>query len=342
MAKYCSRPFHYLYLDNSYGDVYFCPWMESKKSKIGNILEQTLDEIWQGEVAENLRNSFRENCFSFCRAQACPCLQNNDLPEVADVEEFKRLSLPLERPTAINIAYDSICNQYCETCRKEPFVPRGDYKERIVKIQERIAPYFDNAHYISMSGHGDPFASPYIMDVLANMRPVNKELMLVLETNGVFFDEAHWERIKHLGEVNFIIAMTINSFDEFTYNHISRGGNYKKLMHNLEFIKNLKQQGSIKEYTNALVIQDRNFREIPSFVERSLNEFGFDRVYLKPVYQWGKMEPEVYWFKDVLNPKHPYHTEYLEILKHPILNDPRVYNFGGHSEHPAVDYPAKS
>lgn len=36
-------------------------------------------------------------------------------------------------------------------------------------------------------------------------------------------------------------------------------------------------------------MQDRNFREIPSFIERSLNEFGFDDVVLKPVYQWGTM-----------------------------------------------------
>ena len=60
---------------------------------------------------------------------------------------------------------------------------------------------------------------------------------------------------------------------------------------------------------------------------------------LKPVYQWGTMDEDVYWFKDVLNPMHPYHEEYLEILKHPALQDPRVYNFGGETSHEARPFP---
>lgn len=59
---------------------------------------------------------------------------------------------------------------------------------------------------------------------------------------------------------------------------------------------------------------------------------------LRPVYQWGRMTDKEYWFKDILNPLHPYHCEYLEILKNPILHDPRVYNFAGDSEHPARDF----
>jgi len=191
-----------------------------------------------------------------------------------------------------------------------------------------------------MSGHGDPFASPYMMDILENMRPKNN-LTLLLETNGVFFDEAHWEKIEHLKDINICVHITTNSFDEFTYNHISRGGNYKKLMHNLNFVSELRRNGDIKHFSNVLVIQDRNFREIPFFIEKTFKNFSVDSIVLRPVYQWGKMEPDVFWFKDVLNPKHPYHAEYLEILEHPSLKDPRVYNFGGHTEHPAADYPAK-
>lgn len=337
--KYCSRPFDYIYFDNSHGDVWLCQWMKKELGIIGNILNESFEDIWHSKKAEQIRDKFRQNSFELCRMIACPHLQNNDLPDIADDEEYKRLCSTPERPKSINLAYDSVCNQSCETCRKNVFIPEAGYKERMHKIREKISPYLDTAEHISASGHGDPFASPYIMDILENLHPSNKNLFLLLETNGVFFDEEHWERIKHLSEVNIQIVLTSNSFDEFTYNHISRGGNYKKLMQNLQFIKELRGQNLIKAYASSLVIQDRNFREIPSFIDRSLNEFGFDCVVLKPVYQWGKMEPDVFWFKDVLNPKHPYHQEYIEILEHPSLKDPRVYNFGGHTEHPAVDYP---
>lgn len=340
--KYCSRPFDYVYLDHFNGDVWICQWMEqNEKYIIGNLLEEDFDKIWHGEKAEQVRNIFREGNFQHCRIEACPWLQNKDLPDIVDKNEYNEKSKTKSRPQIINLAYDFVCNQYCETCRNKVFTPPKDYKEKMEKIRERITPYINTAKEITASGHGDPFASPYMMDLLSGLRPENPDFSILLETNGVFFDEEHWDRIKHLGNYNLKIVLTSNSFNEFTYKHISRGGNYKKLMHNLEFIKTLREQNLVNEYVSSFVIQDRNFREMPSFIDRSLNEFGFDSVVLKPVYQWGTMPDEVFWFKDVLNPMHPYHKEYLEILEHPILKDKRVYNFGGDMMHPAREYPAK-
>jgi hypothetical protein len=51
------------------------------------------------------------------------------------------------------------------------------------------------------------------------------------------------------------------------------------------------------------------------------------------------MSDEVYWFKDVLNPLHPYHPEYLEILQDPTVRGLGVRNFGGDSTHEARPYP---
>ncbi len=336
--KYCEFGFNYIYFDNFYGDVYLCPWMEPVKCKIGNILEQDFDEIWFGEKAEQFRNEFRQECFKHCRPQACPRIQNNDFTEI-DEKEFKELTKTPEYPTKINLAYDFVCNQHCETCRPNVFTVYGDYPQRMEKIRVKITPILEKAEMISMSGHGDPFASPYMMDLLENMHPTNKNLKLTIETNGVFFDEAHWAKMEHLKDLNIEVIITINSYDEFIYKHISLGGNFQKLMHNLDFVKTLREKNYLNKLTLTLVVQDRNFREIPSFIKTSLEEKGADGVLLRPVYQWGTMPETVFWFKDVLNPKHPYHQEYLEILQCEELKDPRVYNFGGDTVHPERDYP---
>lgn len=340
--KYCKFGYQHLYLDHYNGDVYICPWMDPKTTCIGNIIKEDIDKIWKGKNAEFLRKSFKDNSFKHCRMEACPFLQNNDLPEIEDEKKYDELCRTSDRPQYINLAYDFICNQHCQTCRNEIFIPPKNYKESMDKIKERILPYIDTAKQISMSGHGDPFASPYMMDILSNMHPKNKDFKILIETNGVFLDEEHWEKIKHLGKYDIELVVTINSFDKFTYEHISLGGNYDKLMHNLDFIKSLRKDGLIKKYISSLVIQDRNFREIPSFVEKCINQYDVDRIMLKPVYQWGTMDDDVFWYKDVLNPLHPYHKEYLEILQHPALKDPRVYNFGGETEHPCREYPVKS
>lgn len=337
--KYCSRVYDYLYLDSYNGNAMICQWMNPQECSIGNIIESDVQDVWEGEKAQYFRNLFRDGCYKYCRLEACPLLANNQLPDIKDTEEYENKCKTSDRPLKINLAYDAVCNQYCETCRNSVFIPPKDYKEKMNIIREKITPYINTAKEISASGHGDPFASPYMMDLLEGLQPIDPDFKILLETNGVFFDEQHWERIKHLGKYHLKVVLTSNSFDEFTYKHISRGGNFEKLMDNLKFIKTLREQNLINEYISSFVIQDRNFRELPSFIKRSLDEFGFDSVVLKPVYQWGSMPDDVFWFKDVLNPKHPYHKEYLEILQCPELKDPRVYNFGGDTMHPCRDYP---
>lgn len=337
--RFCDFPFKYFYLDYFDGRAMLCPWMRNPQGCIGNIFEKSVDELWTNDQANMLRESILNNSFEHCRIEGCPFLQNGNLPEVDDSERTIETQLK-PYPTHINLAYDFVCNQYCETCRPDKFRPPKNYHILMRAIRDRIAPYLNTAKSISTSGHGDPFASAYMMDILSNIHPVDPELCILLETNGVYFDEAHWTRIEHLKNVDLRVIVTINSFHEWTYNHISRGGNYKKLMHNLMFLRSLRKDGYIKHFTNTLVIQDRNFREIPEFIDRSFEELECDQVILRPCYQWGTMPADVFWFKDVLNPCHPYHSEYLEIMAQPQLQDKRVFNFAGGTLHPATRFPS--
>ena len=336
--KFCPRFYEHLDLDNFEGDVCICNWILPGRNIIGNLMIDDIDTIYNSEYANYLRSTMDDQSFRMCNVNACPYIQNENL-ELITPDDYKNRKSIRYYPTKINLAYDLICNQSCETCRKEVFIPSADYDIKMRTIHSRISPYLDSAKYISASGHGDPFASKYIMEVLEKLRPQRSDMELGLETNGVFFDEVHWERIKHLSDIHLVVLVTSNSFDEFTYKHISRGGDYRKLMHNLQFISRLRENGYIKELQHAFVVQDRNFREIPSFIKRSFTDYAFDKVVLRPVYQWRNMDSDVYWFKDVLNPCHPYHAEYLEIMQDPTLKDQRVYKWGGDMLHEAHPYP---
>jgi len=312
--------------------------MNPNNAVIGNLMRDKVEDAYNSDYANYLRSTIEDQTFKFCRHEACPHLQRNDLKDISP-EEYENRKQKSYYPEVINLAYDYVCNQYCETCRGSVFVPPAGYAKQLSSIRDKIAPCLDTAKMITASGHGDPFASEYMMGVLENLRPINAELIILLETNGVFFDEAHWERIKHLSKFNLRVVVTINSFDEYTYRHISRGGNYVKVMHNIDFMSMLKENNSLTWITNALVIQDRNFREIPSFIKRSFDNYAFNDVILKPVYKWRNMDDKTYWFKDVLNPLHPYHQEYLEILNDSALKDPHVYNFAGNTVHEARPFP---
>lgn len=337
--KICTYPFEYLYLDCYDGSIWLCPWMTREDGMIGNMLQTPLEELWHSYKAKAVRIRTSHGDFSCCRLAACPFLQNSTLPDVSE-EKAKELCQVTETPRYINLAHDYICNQSCETCRPTRFVPPPGYGDRIKHMNTILAPWLDKAKIISMSGHGDPFASPYMLHQMIKLKP-NPDMVINLETNGVLFTPKNWNKISHLAQTQFNVIITVNSYDEFTYNHISRGGNYKQLMRNLDFISDLRKDGKLQNLSLAMVIQDRNFRQMPEFVTTCLNRYHCDKVLLRPVYQWGTMSDEVYWFKDVLNPMHPYHPEYLELQDHPALADPRVYHFGGRTMHPARPYPIK-
>lgn len=337
--KYCTYPHEYLLVDHFDGTVWTCPWMVREDGIIGNILKTPVEEVWHSEKAQTLRNKLSHGDFSSCRSIACPYIQNNSLKETA--EEEVRIPTP-EMPKFINLAHDYICNLSCETCRASKFTALDGYGERIRKMNERLAPYLNRAETISLSGHGDPFASPYMLRLMHEMMPKSQALRIDIETNGVLFTPANWKRIEHLAECNLNVIITVNSFDKFTYEHISRGGDYEALMRNLDFISGLRTAGKIRSLQFAMVMQDRNFRQIPDFIKKAVSGYACDRVVLRPVYQWGTMPEQVYWFKDVLNPMHPYHPEYLEIMDDPMLKHEKVFNFGGGKLHPTRPYPHES
>ncbi|OXS28833.1 MAG: hypothetical protein BCS36_08780 [Desulfovibrio sp. MES5] len=308
---------------------------------IGNIFESDLLSLWHGDKATAIRAKIASGDFSVCRPEACPLVQNDSIPNISD-EELPQITTVTDSPEYINLAYDFLCNQTCETCRKQKFRPLPDYRKKVTEIGRKVLPYINKAGRISMSGHGDPFASPYMMQLLMGIEPQAANPIIEIETNGVYFDKKHWKKISHLSGRIGVFNVTVNSFDPFTYSHISKGGNYKKLMENLAFAAQLHDEGHIGAFLIGMVYQDRNFREIPTFIRRAREEFRCDRVILKPVYQWGTMAEDVFWFKDVLNPMHPYHAEWLEIMADPILREDYVYDFGGGTAHPARPFPGHS
>ena len=336
MMKYCSRPFSHVHILPD-GRVSFCSWEDEI---IGNLHDNSLEEIWNGKLAQKGREAFFDQTFRYCRVQSCHYLENDSLERVTE-EEFDRRAIPGDYPERFNLAFDFICNHSCPSCRSEVFIPSSDYRENLQKMIDKIQPYLNKAEYISANGNGDLFANPQVIEMLGRIRPENPKINIGIETNGVLFDEENWGKIKNLGNYNLLVTVTPNSFDRNTYRYLSGGhDNLERLKRNLHFISNLRQQEIINRFDISIVVQDTNYRELPEFSRISLEEFKADRVVVKPIYRWFNISADDYWVKDILNPLNPYFNDYQEILKDPILKDPRVYFWGGHNIHAAKKHPA--
>jgi MoaA/NifB/PqqE/SkfB family radical SAM enzyme len=328
--RFCEKPFRFVYIESS-GKIHLCPWMNSEP--IG-FIHDGLESVWHSETARKVRRSILDGSFSLCRKEICPKLMNNSLP---DIPEQTLEEATLSFPDMFSLAYDFRCNLSCPSCRKQAIIKVEPQVQKLFdKIYEEISPHLNNAHTLSMSGHGDPFFSKDCMKILENMRPIHSDIKIMFETHGTCFTPTIWKRIQHLSKCDITMIVSIDSFNPNVYAKLRRDGNFLQLQKNLHFMSHLRQEGVINNLVSVMVVQDLNFMEIPSFVKTCF-DFGFDRVQLENIYSWGTMDEKEYFSKDLLNPKHPQH-EFFKEIRDEVLKDPRVLCYAGSTARIPVEF----
>lgn len=325
MKKICKRGCGTVQICKDDGTVRPCGWVNM--SDIGNLCENTMEEIMKGERAEEFRQSLLDGSFRYCDADACPYLANDIMEEV----EVEYKGVP-DYPDTVYLAYDHNCNYNCTMCRTCDYIPFGKTSNKnFDKIESELQKFINKVEVISANGLGELFATPRIMDVLANWKPECENPSVILETNGSLFNEENWKKIENLGQYNLQVCVTVMSFDDAAYKFLS-GVDYDttRIIQNLSFISTLRQKGVINNLEIATVFQERNFRTLPEFTRRCIEEFSADTVRLRPFFQLGAESPEIEWFYDIRNEYHPYYKEFEEIIKDPIFNHPKVLHWSGH------------
>ncbi len=322
------------------GYVRPCEFMVNPEQakEYGSLLESSLYEIYHSAKANNLREMVSEGKnFKYCRQDVCRNLAIGGTDFLQTVDKIP------EYPWELNLAYDTTCNYRCKSCVfcKYP----KEQKEVIAKIEEGIRPALPYAKKIIANGCGELFASESIMRLLAEWNPVwpAEECSVILQTNGSLFDEIHWKKIDNIKKYYVDAQITIHSFNESTYRFLSgTTQSVERVVENLHFVNGLRKEEIINHFEIATVVQERNFRELPEFVERCINEFDADTVRIRGFEPWGACDKNVEWFFNVRNPLHPYYEEYLEVMQHDIMKHPKVLNWMGYSESLQGDIPAKS
>ena len=128
------------------------------------------------------------------------------------------------------------------------------------------------------------------------------------------------------------MAITVLSFEDEIYRELS--GTHlpvENVIENLKYVKSLREKGIINYLELATVYQEKNYRQLPEFARRCIEEFCADYVRLRPFDPWKEVGMKE-WFMDVRNAYHPQHKEFLEVMQHPMLKHPKVHDWGGGRE----------
>ena len=323
-GKFCPKPFDSIVVKDD-GSVWFCcsAWLPYS---IGNLYENTLDEIWNGERADIIRKSIIDQSFNYCNHGVCGDISDDRLLDVKDSFDKKPY------PTHVIFENDKSCNLTCPSCRTEKIYDyEGEHYEKKKALHYSIIngllPHPHNEVIeIDITGSGDPFGSKIFRDFLFDFDPTPwPNLVLDLQTNGVMLTPTNWRRISKWHNKIRAIRLSFDAASEDTYNIVRRGGHWKTLLDNCQHLNE-----QIKKYPNIYVltqyvVQDLNYKEMILYAKMILEKFpNFYSVGFQLVFDWGTWNSETYQQRAIWKDHHPEHKNFKEILKDPIFSHPKI------------------
>lgn len=314
----CMQPFTWCEI-HADGSVFACcpSWISEP---LGNLLQTPFQDIWNGLVAQRLRQSVLDGTFGQCNHGRCPRLAGPVEP-VMPLKQVKPDSLRdlmlhgITRlpfgPRRINLCYDHRCNLACASCRRDFLQPGKRTQGRIRQIEARvrhaIAPHVEE---MTVSGFGDPFFSASYRLLLQDLDPEEFPRLhtIRLHTNGLLWDHGMWETMHRARELVRSAEISVDAASPSTYAINRRGGDFSRLLNNLAFIQTLNIPVKL-----SFVVQQNNYLEMPDFVALA-HGFGFE-VYFSQLVNWGTFSEQDFASRSVHHQGHPEHADFVRILK---------------------------
>jgi hypothetical protein len=219
------------------------PLREVSEAYIGNVLENSFDEIWLGEIAESIRKeTIHGRLHNKCNCPGCPHLSPNArIPKDIVFNEhplFLEIDLPNTHCNVGGLTPDPVKSPACIMCeRASPlFKPEVDHLFEVLDKVKYIVPNLEQIH---IQGIAEPFYETKksghllfdVLDVLGFDKYAHK-ITLSVTTNGTIFKKS--VRQEYLNRVpHSITNFSIDASTPETYKNIRIFDCFDKVIENL-------------------------------------------------------------------------------------------------------------
>ena len=340
----CFVPFNHIEI-HSWGDVSICchTWLpEMCGNLINDSLESIINNIKKKEIREDMLNGKFDHCNDLC-PQLNAFLSNvSDKDQYWDIRPLDELKKAIEtqKKYEIYFSYDQSCNLQCPSCRKELIVHKLNDEtqparrlriihEKVKQLIKHLIEKNDGKIYLNITGSGDPFASPTYWEYLKELakQGLPDTVSIRLQTNGIMMTEQYWDQIKPIWKNIEFMNISVDAATEETYKIVRKGGNFTKLVNNLEVFDNMVQQNLFPRLTGwqtNFIVQRDNFRELKQFVEWQVTFKTIRYIWTNLIAQWYHLEDDEYNEMAIWRDGSPYQQELIDILKDPIFKHPKL------------------
>ncbi len=195
---------------------------------IGNLNENTFQEIFTGEIAQGFRRNLSERKYPLALCCTCPELLLVDKTNAGTY--LCNYQLPHK---GIMVENTVLCNYSCRLCkrkellkvRKEKVLPQGGI-EKIAKIIKG-----NKIEVVAFYNLGEPFLSRNVAHEISVLRNSNKNLKIVTSTNGVPLDS--YEKMQSALLIDHIL-FSIDGTNQQELTHYQKGGDFDRAYSNMK------------------------------------------------------------------------------------------------------------
>ncbi len=300
---YCSKPFEELEIDVD-GNCYCCCRWWNNAYCFGNIFEQTIEEIWNGDNAQKLRQSILDESYKYCNTNICLKSFNKNI----------NYNIVTNYPSQISLCYDYTCTAKCVFCNDEIKKMSAEESNKWKEVERtKLLPLLKNAKFIRLNMTGELFVSEHSKSFVKNIAEKYPNIKFEIVSNGIY---ASKENIQELGIEDKIesIKFSLPSMNKRTYKKLVRNGNLSKVLENLQYISFLKKSGKINDFRLNFVVCSLNYKEILDYLNKAKK---LDAVV--DIMMLNKNDESTEFLKkfdlyNVLSPKHPDYNSFIKII----------------------------
>lgn len=290
--NFCPLPFTKVIL-SSWGEVSMCC---HQTQQIGKLTEtNTILEIWQNAVAQEIRNStingeLHKVCLS---AQSCPFITTEKTPyQFSSYEDYRY-------PTHLEVCLpDSHCNiggtnpndenPACIMCKRNfDGATQPDIRDFLYFKSKPIMPYLQK---FTLLGIAEPFWKNAVFDAFEklNFEKYKHQIKFSTNTNGTCFSESI---INNLFQKTCTtdISWSLDAATPTTFEKIRRIPAFHAIIKNLRNYLNIRDNYGGKEKHVVSIwnnINMLNVHEMPDMVRQGIN-YGVDYMIMIPTYEQG-------------------------------------------------------
>jgi len=327
----CQLPFGYAEVRRT-GEVHMCcpNW---SPVVIGNVLENSIADIWKGERAQAQRNSILDGSYRYCNWDTCSLIRNHRL-EQRTVKKQAQLVDQLHSsstPKMVHLVVDESCNLTCPSCRRRRIAQLGpaarDQGYRVIKsvLDCMFAEPHQEHKTLSMDGSGEVFSSELYRHLLETQPVFGRadlwpNLRFRIVTNGTMMTEKIQDRYQQIMQRLEQLEVSVDAGNRESYEQVRVGGRWDLLWQNLRHFHDHSMQSHTTWRWN-MIIQKNNYQSLPELIDLAHSFQRRPMLNLSHVLNWNTWSEPQYLEQAVHLPQHPEHEQYLKILHSPPVQD---------------------